>query len=84
MLVGRESTVIMVARRGTISDNYPLNTCTLTFKYGLCGLVYLKIPGRDLPFGLFGRTLRESMTYLMSLMGRRSTTPLFQAGQHRT
>ncbi|KAJ7091671.1 hypothetical protein C8R44DRAFT_750574 [Mycena epipterygia] len=37
---------------------------------------------RDLRSGLFGRALCESMTYLMSLMGRRSTTPLFQAGQH--
>ncbi|KAJ7902206.1 hypothetical protein B0H13DRAFT_2663839 [Mycena leptocephala] len=62
--------MIMVARRGTISDNYRLNTRTLTLKYGLRGLVYFKIPGRDLRSGVFGRTLREPMTYLMSFMGR--------------
>ncbi|KAF7334577.1 CNDP dipeptidase [Mycena venus] len=57
-----------------ISDNYWLNTRTPALTYGLRGLVYFKItisgPGRDLHSGVFGRTVHEPMTDLISLMGR--------------
>ncbi|KAJ7127526.1 hypothetical protein C8R43DRAFT_1027535 [Mycena crocata] len=56
-----------------ISDNYWLNTRTPALTYGLRGLVYFKItlsgPGRDLHSGVFGRTVHEPMTDLISLMG---------------
>ncbi|KAJ7035849.1 hypothetical protein C8F04DRAFT_1096925 [Mycena alexandri] len=57
-----------------ISDNYWLNTRTPALTYGLRGLVYFKInvsgPGRDLHSGVFGRTVHEPMTDLISLMSR--------------
>ncbi|KAJ6545630.1 hypothetical protein B0H19DRAFT_1168109 [Mycena capillaripes] len=57
-----------------ISDNYWLNDRTPALTYGLRGLVYFKItvsgPGRDLHSGVFGRTVHEPMTDLISLMSR--------------
>ncbi|KAK7059796.1 CNDP dipeptidase [Favolaschia claudopus] len=57
-----------------ISDNYWLNTRTPALTYGLRGLVYFKLnisgPGRDLHSGVFGRTVHEPMTDLISLMSR--------------
>ncbi|KAJ7920592.1 hypothetical protein B0H13DRAFT_2230755 [Mycena leptocephala] len=56
------------------SDNYWLNTRTPALTYGLRGLVYFKLtvsgPGRDLHSGVFGRTVHEPMTDLISLMSR--------------
>jgi len=55
-----------------ISDNYWLNTRTPALTYGLRGLVYFKLtvsgPARDLHSGVFGRTVHEPMTDLISLM----------------
>ncbi|KAJ7035862.1 hypothetical protein C8F04DRAFT_1340876 [Mycena alexandri] len=55
-----------------ISDNYWLNMRTPALTYGLRGLVYFKInvsgPGRDLHSGVFGRTVHEPMTDLISFM----------------
>ncbi|KAJ6603299.1 hypothetical protein DFH09DRAFT_1124141 [Mycena vulgaris] len=57
-----------------ISDNYWLNTRTPALTYGLRGLVYFKLtlsgPARDLHSGVFGRTVHEPMTDLISLLGR--------------
>jgi len=57
-----------------ISDNYWLNTRTPALTYGLRGLTYFKMtvsgPGRDLHSGVFGRTVHEPMTDLISLMNR--------------
>ncbi|KAK7059792.1 CNDP dipeptidase [Favolaschia claudopus] len=57
-----------------ISDNYWLNTRTPALTYGLRGLVYFRLsisgPGRDLHSGVFGRTVHEPMTDLISLMSR--------------
>ncbi|PPQ82701.1 hypothetical protein CVT25_009398 [Psilocybe cyanescens] len=56
-----------------ISDNYWLNTRTPVLTYGLRGLSYYKVtvsgPGRDLHSGVFGRTVHEPMTDLISLLG---------------
>jgi Cys-Gly metallodipeptidase DUG1 len=56
-----------------ISDNYWLNTRTPALTYGLRGLSYYKVtvsgPGRDLHSGVFGRTVHEPMTDLISLLG---------------
>ncbi|KAJ7083462.1 hypothetical protein C8R44DRAFT_822476 [Mycena epipterygia] len=55
-----------------ISDNYWLNTRTPALTYGLRGLVYFKLtlsgPARDLHSGVFGRTVHEPMTDLISLL----------------
>ncbi|KAF5350594.1 hypothetical protein D9756_008675 [Leucocoprinus leucothites] len=57
-----------------ISDNYWLNTRTPALTYGLRGLSYYKVtvsgPGRDLHSGVFGRTVYEPMTDLISIMSR--------------
>ncbi|CAK5266879.1 unnamed protein product [Mycena citricolor] len=57
-----------------ISDNYWLNTRTPALTYGLRGLVYFKLnvtgPGRDLHSGVFGRTVHEPMTDLISIMSK--------------
>ncbi|KAJ7670028.1 hypothetical protein DFH06DRAFT_1372707 [Mycena polygramma] len=57
-----------------ISDNYWLNTRTPALTYGLRGLMYFTIhvsgPARDLHSGVFGRTVHEPMTDLISLMSR--------------
>ncbi|KAJ7291897.1 hypothetical protein C8J57DRAFT_1274164 [Mycena rebaudengoi] len=57
-----------------ISDNYWLNDRTPALTYGLRGLVYFKLtlegPGRDLHSGVFGRTVHEPMTDLITLMGK--------------
>jgi Cys-Gly metallodipeptidase DUG1 len=56
-----------------ISDNYWLNTRTPVLTYGLRGLSYYKVsvsgPTRDLHSGVFGRTVHEPMTDLISLLG---------------
>jgi len=56
-----------------ISDNYWLNTRTPALTYGLRGLSYYKVtisgPARDLHSGVFGRTVHEPMTDLISLLG---------------
>ncbi|KAH9474594.1 Cys-Gly metallodipeptidase dug1 [Psilocybe cubensis] len=56
-----------------ISDNYWLNTRTPALTYGLRGLAYYKVtvsgPARDLHSGVFGRTVHEPMTDLISLLG---------------
>ncbi|KAJ7845182.1 hypothetical protein B0H13DRAFT_1908522 [Mycena leptocephala] len=56
----------------SIADVAQTRTPVLT--YGLRGLVYLKLtvsgPGRDLHSGVFGRTVHETMTDLMSLISR--------------
>ena len=55
------------------SDNYWLNTRTPVLTYGLRGLSYYKVtvsgPARDLHSGVFGRTVHEPMTDLISLLG---------------
>jgi len=55
-----------------ISDNYWLNTRTPVLTYGLRGLSYYKVtvtgPARDLHSGVFGRTVHEPMTDLISLL----------------
>ncbi|KAF9045441.1 hypothetical protein BJ165DRAFT_1477418 [Panaeolus papilionaceus] len=55
-----------------ISDNYWLNTRTPALTYGLRGLSYYKVtvsgPARDLHSGVFGRTVHEPMTDLISLL----------------
>ena len=55
------------------SDNYWLNTRTPVLTYGLRGLSYYKVtvagPTRDLHSGVFGRTVHEPMTDLISLLG---------------
>ena len=55
------------------SDNYWLNTRTPALTYGLRGLSYYKVtiagPARDLHSGVFGRTVHEPMTDLISLLG---------------
>ncbi|KXN88424.1 Cys-Gly metallodipeptidase DUG1 [Leucoagaricus sp. SymC.cos] len=57
-----------------ISDNYWLNTRTPALTYGLRGLSYYRVtvsgPGRDLHSGVFGRTVFEPMTDLISIMSR--------------
>ncbi|KAG6919142.1 hypothetical protein DXG01_008949 [Tephrocybe rancida] len=57
-----------------ISDNYWLNTRTPALTYGLRGLVYFKAtvsgPARDLHSGVFGRTVHEPMTDLITLMSK--------------
>jgi len=57
-----------------ISDNYWLNTRTPCLTYGLRGLSYYKVtvsgPARDLHSGVFGGTVHEPMTDLISLMGK--------------
>ena len=54
------------------SDNYWLNTRTPVLTYGLRGLSYYKVtvsgPARDLHSGVFGRTVHEPMTDLISLL----------------
>ncbi|KAF5325533.1 hypothetical protein D9619_009870 [Psilocybe cf. subviscida] len=56
-----------------ISDNYWLNTRTPALTHGLRGLSYYKVtvsgPARDLHSGVFGRTVHEPMTDLVSIMG---------------
>ena len=55
------------------SDNYWLNTRTPVLTYGLRGLSYYKVtvsgPARDLHSGVFGRTVHEPMTDLISILG---------------
>ena len=55
------------------SDNYWLNTRTPVLTYGLRGISYYKVtvsgPARDLHSGVFGRTVHEPMTDLISLLG---------------
>ncbi|KZT36279.1 CNDP dipeptidase [Sistotremastrum suecicum HHB10207 ss-3] len=57
-----------------ISDNYWLNTRTPALTYGLRGISYYKItiagPARDLHSGVFGRTVHEPMTDLITLMSK--------------
>ncbi|KAF8065059.1 hypothetical protein FPV67DRAFT_1695822 [Lyophyllum atratum] len=57
-----------------ISDNYWLNTRTPVLTYGLRGLAYFKAtisgPARDLHSGVFGRTVHEPMTDLITLMSK--------------
>jgi len=56
-----------------ISDNYWLNNRTPALTYGLRGISYYVVtvsgPGRDLHSGVFGRTVHEPMTDLISLLG---------------
>jgi len=55
------------------SDNYWLNNRTPALTYGLRGISYYVVtvsgPGRDLHSGVFGRTVHEPMTDLISLLG---------------
>ncbi|KAF8645662.1 hypothetical protein AX16_007658 [Volvariella volvacea WC 439] len=57
-----------------ISDNYWLNNRTPALTYGLRGLSYFKVtvsgPARDLHSGVFGRTVYEPMTDLITLLGK--------------
>jgi len=57
-----------------ISDNYWLNSRTPCITYGLRGLAYYKLtvsgPARDLHSGVFGRTVHEPMTDLISIMSK--------------
>ncbi|KZW00369.1 CNDP dipeptidase [Exidia glandulosa HHB12029] len=57
-----------------ISDNYWLNTRTPCLTYGLRGLSYFKLtisgPARDLHSGVFGGTVHEPMTDLITLMSK--------------
>jgi Cys-Gly metallodipeptidase DUG1 len=54
------------------SDNYWLNTRTPVLTYGLRGISYYIVtvsgPTRDLHSGVFGRTVHEPMTDLISLL----------------
>jgi len=56
------------------SDNYWLNTRTPALTYGLRGLTCFKLtvagPAKDLHSGVFGRTVHEPMTDLISLMSK--------------
>jgi Cys-Gly metallodipeptidase DUG1 len=56
------------------SDNYWLNDRTPCLTYGLRGLTYFKVtvsgPARDLHSGVFGRTVHEPMTDLISIMSK--------------
>jgi len=51
-----------------------LNTSTPALTYGLRGISYYKVtvsgPGRDLHSGVFGRTVFEPMTDLISIMSK--------------
>ncbi|WRT66362.1 uncharacterized protein IL334_003317 [Kwoniella shivajii] len=57
-----------------ISDNYWLDTKTPCLTYGLRGINYYEIkingPDRDLHSGVFGGTVHEPMTDLISLMSK--------------
>ncbi|KAJ7825080.1 hypothetical protein B0H13DRAFT_2375126 [Mycena leptocephala] len=61
-------------RNSTTVSRTWLNTRTPALIYGLKGLVYLKLtvsgPGRDLHYGVFGRTVYEPITDLISLLSR--------------
>lgn len=57
-----------------ISDNYWLNSRTPCLTYGLRGLAYFKVtvsgPARDLHSGVFGGTVFEPMTDLITVMSK--------------
>lgn len=57
-----------------ISDNYWLNTTHPCLTYGLRGVAYYRIsvsgPARDLHSGVFGATVHEPMTDLITLMSK--------------
>lgn len=63
------------ARQRLMPDNYWLDTKTPCLTYGLRGVNYYEIringPARDLHSGVFGGTVHEPMTDLISISGSR-------------